>query len=251
MAFLPVYRSWMEKHLNSRSGERERRLAEGHGHAEMLFLEKVWYPAFGEFENLDPEYEVSDFRDGSRFLDFAFIRFPLRLALEIDGYGPHSSKTSRWQFSDSLMRQNYLIIDGWRILRFSYDDVNEKPRMCEQLLQQFMGTWFNGSDRPNQSNMADLLESAVLKLALRTSSALQTKDVCHFLNIQQDKARSILRSMVIKQTLIPAYKGTKRIHGYIVNKDLLNEKLGPCDPHGRQAFPSGSIHNRRHVDATF
>ncbi|MBW7454937.1 hypothetical protein ACFOLF_28745 [Paenibacillus sepulcri] len=76
MAFLPVYRSWMEKHLNSRSGERERRLAEGHGHAEKLFLEKVWYPAFGEFENLHPEYEVADFRDGRAFWILLLSGFP-------------------------------------------------------------------------------------------------------------------------------------------------------------------------------
>jgi very-short-patch-repair endonuclease len=48
-------------------------------------------------------------------------------------------KLSRQQFSDQLIRQNHLIIDGWKVLRFSLDDVKERPRMCEQLVQQFMG----------------------------------------------------------------------------------------------------------------
>ncbi|MBD0383647.1 hypothetical protein ICC18_26575 [Paenibacillus sp. WST5] len=36
----------------------------------------------------------------------------------------------------------HLVIDGCKILRFAYDDVKDKPRMCEQMLQQFMGRYF-------------------------------------------------------------------------------------------------------------
>lgn len=31
---------------------------EGHNHAERLFLEKVWWPAFENFLHLYPEYEI-------------------------------------------------------------------------------------------------------------------------------------------------------------------------------------------------
>lgn len=63
---------FLANHLANREGERYRRLQEGHGHAEQLFLQQVWWPAFGGFTDLHPEYEVKDFRDGTRFLDFAF-----------------------------------------------------------------------------------------------------------------------------------------------------------------------------------
>jgi hypothetical protein len=118
-------------HLLERQGENKRRLEQGIGHAEKLFLEAVWYPAFHEMDGLYPEYEIADFRDGVRFLDFAYLKAGLRLAIEIDGYRAHSADLSRWQFSDSLMRQNHLILDGWKLLRFSYDDIKEKPRMCQ------------------------------------------------------------------------------------------------------------------------
>ncbi|WP_326075629.1 hypothetical protein [Paenibacillus alba] len=92
--------SFLSGHLARRSGERYRRLKEGHGHAEKTFLLHVWWPAFGNFKDLHPEYEVKDFRDGLRFLDFAYLRPPLKLAIEIDGYAAHSSQMSRTQFSD-------------------------------------------------------------------------------------------------------------------------------------------------------
>jgi hypothetical protein len=139
LSFHSVYERWLEANLNSRKGESRRRLEQGLGHAEKHFLEMVWYPAFKEFEGLYPEYEVSDFRDGIRFLDFAYVKAGLQLVIEIDGFRTHSAEMTRWQFSDSLMRQNHLILDGWKVLRFSYDDIKEKPRMCQQLLQQFMG----------------------------------------------------------------------------------------------------------------
>ncbi|MGO4549093.1 hypothetical protein AB4Z29_30325 [Paenibacillus sp. 2TAB23] len=139
MSFHAIHERWLGVHLTEREGESKRRLLQGHGHAEKLFLEAVWFPAFFELEGLAPEYEIADFRDGIRFLDFAYIKNGLRLAIEIDGYRSHAAETSRWQFSDSLMRQNHLILDGWKLLRFSYDDIKEKPRMCQQLLQQFMG----------------------------------------------------------------------------------------------------------------
>lgn len=230
MEFQSAYEQWLDKHVGLRKGENKRRLSQGHGHVERLFLKQVWYPAFRHFEGLHPEYEVADFRDGSRFLDFAYIRFPLKLAIEIDGYGPHTAHNSRWQFADSLMRQNHLVIDGWRILRFSYDDVAEKPRMCEQVIQQFIGSWIGGSGTPAEfstisSGSADIIEAEVLRLALRLDRSLRPEDVCSLLQVRHDKARSILHNMVKKQSLLPAGKGVRRIRCFKVNRERINERI--------------------------
>lgn len=71
MEFEEAYNEFISEHASRRKGERLRRLTEGHAHGEKMFLERVWWPAFGHFQQLHPEYEVYDFRDGSRFLDFA------------------------------------------------------------------------------------------------------------------------------------------------------------------------------------
>lgn len=74
MRFEEEYEKFVHYHLKQRKGERMRRLKEGHGYAEKLFAERVWWPAFEKFRDLHPEYEVFDFKDGHRYLDYAFIR---------------------------------------------------------------------------------------------------------------------------------------------------------------------------------
>ncbi|MFC4769981.1 DNA-binding response regulator [Effusibacillus consociatus] len=108
MTFDEDHSEFIKFHQEKRRGERLRRLKAGHGHAEKLFLQQVWWPAFGQFNHLHPEYEVYDFKDGHRYLDFAYIRPYFRVAFEIDGYGPHGRDLSRWQFSDQCQRQNHL-----------------------------------------------------------------------------------------------------------------------------------------------
>jgi len=56
VTFADAYQAFLEYHLARRSGERLRRLREGHGHAEKAFLELVWWPAFRTFRGLHPEY---------------------------------------------------------------------------------------------------------------------------------------------------------------------------------------------------
>lgn len=76
MEFEDDYSRWLEAHIRARKGEALRRLREGHGHAEQLFLKKVWYPAFRDFAFLYPEYEIHEFKDGQRYLDFVYIKPP-------------------------------------------------------------------------------------------------------------------------------------------------------------------------------
>ncbi|WML23858.1 hypothetical protein [Neobacillus sp. OS1-33] len=54
MGFEEEYQSFMNAHLQARTGERFRRLQEGHNQAEMLFLKQVWWPSFYQFSYLHP-----------------------------------------------------------------------------------------------------------------------------------------------------------------------------------------------------
>lgn len=223
LSFQSVYECWLELHLKKSSGENRRRLEQGHGHAEKFFLEKVWYPAFHQLEGLIPEFEIADFRDGTRFLDFAYLKSGLRLAIEIDGFRTHSSEITRWQFSDSLMRQNHLVLDGWKILRFSYDDLKEKPRMCQQLLQQFMGRSLIGNKKDTSADA--FLELEVLRYASQLQHPIRPTDVIDLLKIKKREAQKLLHRMVLNQALLPAGNGTQRIRCYKVNQEQLHTLL--------------------------
>jgi hypothetical protein len=190
----------MDTHLQARTGERLRRLQEGHNQAEMLFLKQVWWPSFHHFRYLHPEYEVDDFKDGKRYLDFAYIRPAIQICLEIDGYGPHLKDISRWQFSGRLERQNQLVIDGWTVIRFSYDQVKENPRRCQQIVQQVIGRWLG--DELDQTSLS-FLEKEVLRLAIRKGEAISPTEVEKYLKLSDKTVKKVLSQLVDKKMLIP------------------------------------------------
>lgn len=214
----------MQHHVKSRQGEARRRLTEGHGYAEKLFLQQVWWPAFLQFDHLVPEYEIRDFRDGTRFIDFAFFRGQVRLAIEIDGFGSHLQKITRPQFSDQLVRQNHMLLVGWKLLRFSRDDVKDKPRMCEQMIHQFMGKWF-GNNTSGQYGKITVEEREIIRTALRNHRKIKPSDVCSALDVEQQKARSLLRSMLAKGILIPGGRGKQRMHLYLLSPTVSAEEF--------------------------
>lgn len=218
--FTAVHEKWLEEHLSSRDGEKARRLKEGHGHAEALFVKQVWWPAFGNLQYLHPEFEVSDFRDGYRYLDFAYLRKGMQLAIEIDGYGPHLRNASRIQFSDHCRRQNDLITDGWKILRFSYDDVKDSPRYCQQTIQQFLGRWLG---EETQTIDADWREKELLRICLKANRPVTPQHISHHLGITPKTARQWLKHLTAKQWLEPA-GGSTRIRAYrlLLDRDQIN-----------------------------
>jgi hypothetical protein len=199
--FQVAHKDYLAKHKSLRKGTRLKRLNEGIGYAETSFLRYIWWNAIGNFIDLHPEYEVTDFRDGTRFIDFAFIRSSLKLAIEIDGYGPHYTELSRAQFSDQLMRQNHLILDGWLVLRFSLDDIKNRPRMCEQILLQCSGKYLNQM----ATEGADLsyIEKEIIRFANSTDKPITPKDIQKTFHFGQGKAQRILKIMLGKKILCP------------------------------------------------
>jgi very-short-patch-repair endonuclease len=47
-----------------------------------------------------------------------------RLAIELDGFESHGTKHS---FKKDRERQNWLVLQGWTILRFTWDDLRDRP----------------------------------------------------------------------------------------------------------------------------
>lgn len=219
-----AYEGWMERQSKVSKGERRRKLLSNSNYAEKLFIKNVWWPAFGQFISLHAEYEIRDFKDGWRYLDFAFITAGFKLCIEIDGYGTHWRDLNRAQFADQLMRQNHLVIDGWIVLRFSFDDIIEKPRVCQQLLQQIMGKL--GSMKT--TNIVDKLtpsEIVILRLAASLSNPITPHYVVAQLGIHRTTVFRHIRLLVQKGLLIPSRTDVKRVCSYQINKALLPSLL--------------------------
>jgi len=208
-AFETQYAAWMKKQIAASAGERRRRLQE-HGYLEKLLLLNVWWPAVGSFEHLHAEYEVADFRDGVRFLDYAYVRMPHRICLEADGFGPHARHADRHKFSDDLTRQNHLVIDDWRVLRFSADDIEHRPRKCQQIVLQLLGRLFGGSDPYAE---LPVKKREILRHAAYSPTPIRPAEIRELLGVSDKHARILLRELAADGYLEPA-SGVRRFHSY-------------------------------------
>lgn len=212
-----AYKEWVHSHteLRDRSSERRRRLMERDDHGEQLFAYEVWWPVVGSFEHLHPEYEVNDYRDGSRFLDFAYIRPPYRISIEIDGYGTHQRNASRRTFGDDRFRQNQLVLDDWTIVRFSYDDVREKPRQCQQFIQQLLGKLYGVGRVDAMELQLSVNERELLRWAQRLvhNAAFCPKQVEKLLEVSHSTSHKYLHRLLKLELLEQASEG-KRVRAY-------------------------------------
>jgi very-short-patch-repair endonuclease len=55
------------------------------------------------------------------------------LIAEIDGFGPHSSRSV---FQRDRTRQNALVNAGWLVLRFTVDDIRLRPEMVVDVIRK-------------------------------------------------------------------------------------------------------------------
>jgi hypothetical protein len=206
MGFEQAHCTFIEKHTNERAGERRGRLLRGHNYAEKLFLQNVWWPLFESLEQLHPEYEVYDWNRKSQFLDFAFL--PLngaRFGIECDGYQSHIKDMDREKFSYSLNRDTFLTGMGWKMLHFSFDDIQQRPEVCRMLLQLALAPYLARSTAGGEKLLS--AEKELLRLAWQIGRPLRPNDVTDFFQINFRTARKMLSSLSNKGLLQPVAGG--------------------------------------------
>jgi very-short-patch-repair endonuclease/biotin operon repressor len=219
-SFEKVYVRWMEPHLKWSKGERKRKLSEGLGFAEKLFVRSVLWPALSNLENVHPEFEVRDFKDGVRFLDFALLLNGQRICIEVDAFSTHYRDLNRRQFADQLTRQNHLVIDGWHVLRFSLDDIKENPRSCQQLLLHALGKW--GLESKEAFETENPIDLAILKLMRTRDAPVSPTQVALELGWHRVTTATHMRSLLDQGYLVSTSAGKKRIKRYRLNPDHHN-----------------------------
>lgn len=216
--FERAHMTFMEKHVDARSGERRARLLRGHGYGEKLLLQNVWWPVFGNFDLLHPEYEVYDRSRKSYFLDLAFTPPFGQFNLECHGYQSHIKDMDREKFSYSLNRDTFLTALGWKMIHFSFDDIKDRPEICRSLLKLVLGPYVL---HQGGSNSATKTEKDLLLLAWRLGRPIRPIDVCVAWKLNFRTARKLLQGLAHKGWLQPISKGTT-IRYYELNKDTLD-----------------------------
>lgn len=204
MDFEKAHKEFLEHHLTHRAGERKGRLLRGHGYAEKLLLQNVWWPLFGTLESLHPEYEIYDWNRKSQFLDFAFLLPFGRFGIECDGFQSHVKEMDREKFSYALNRDTFLTGMGWKMIHFSFDDVQNRPEVCRMLLQLVIGPYFIRNISVSPASPA---EKDVLRLAWHLGKPIRPKDVANHYEVNFRTARKWLQGLVEKGMLRSITRG--------------------------------------------
>lgn len=217
-AFERAYAQMMERALAESRGERRRRLQEEHGHGEKMLAARVLWPALGSLEHLHPEYEIRDLRGGINFVDYAYMPSrQLELLLECDGFGPHWRDISRWQFDHNEERQNLLLLDEWRMLRFSYDAVMERTARCQQTVMLAMAKWGQVIAGAGGIVRLGVYERAIMHFGFTYHGEKITPSlVAQELDIHRHTAMAYMKSLEEKGLLTPLMSTTGRRIGYTI-----------------------------------
>lgn len=217
LSFEQAHAAFLQSHLNRRSGERKGRLEQGHGHGEVLFLKQVWWPLYGSFEHLHPEYEVLDWRGRPYFGDFAYLPGYLKLIIEIKGFAAHVQEMDRKKYSNELNRELFLQTLGYRVASFSYDDVERRPELCRNLLQTLINRYRAGDQPAERPKFAEM---EVIRYAMGSVQPITTTEIARHFCIDNRTAIKILRSLCSKSWLKPIPSGLgQRIHYYELIRD--------------------------------
>lgn len=220
MTYEEAQRSFIQHHIDSRTGERRGRLERGHGHAESLFLRNVWWPLCGDFRNLHPEYEVMDWRGRSYFTDFAWIMGTVKLIIEIKGFATHVRDMDRQKYCNELNRETFLYAMGYPVISFAYDDVEKNPELCLNMLRMVLSRYqINHAPKTR----AQLAEKEIIRLAIQQVCPIRPKDVEQHLEIDHKTAIVLLKKLCSKGWLTPFYRGNReRIVRYELAHDFIN-----------------------------
>lgn len=106
--------------------------------SEKLFIDEFMYPILGsQIEHVIPQYPFLDSTGRNRRIDFAYIGKTNRLALEVNGETYHAEGIIPGDmFDDNLFRQNEILQNGYKLLRFSYNQLqspNWRPIVTDTL----------------------------------------------------------------------------------------------------------------------
>lgn len=201
MIFEEAHLKFINGHLSSRpEGERRARLERGHRHAEILFLNKVWWPLRGYFEGLHPEYEVMDWRGRSYYADFVWLPGYVKLLIEIKGYSSHVRDMDRQKYCSELNRETFLYAMSYHVISFAYDDVEQRPELCMTLLRMVLGR-YQPAEAP--VSRVQLMEQEVLRLAIQLARPIRPQDVKQHFTIDYRTAVRTLHNLADKGGLLP------------------------------------------------
>lgn len=108
---------------------------------EQEFVESIFYPFAGDngLEYLQVQTPIVEPSGKRRKLDFTLKTNRFNYVIEIDGYTYHAEgalRVSPDYFDDLLVKQNNLVLNNYKLIRFSYNQIMREPGLCVDTLRR-------------------------------------------------------------------------------------------------------------------
>jgi superfamily II DNA or RNA helicase len=88
---------------------------------------------------LRPQCPFTDIDNHSRYIDYALRTRDEKVAFEIDGLFDHlPTEATVAKYEEDLLRQNSLIYQGWRVFRWTDNQILREPERVKQQLELFL-----------------------------------------------------------------------------------------------------------------
>ena len=156
----------------------------------------------GGFDDLHPEYEVPDWRGRSHYADYAWLPCDgtVRLLIEIKGFGAHVRDMDRQKYCNELNRETFLQAMGYIVISFAYDDVEQRPELCMQLLRMLLSRYEPAKAPVSRGALA---EKEIIRLTIQKCGVVRPKDVQEHFEVNVRTATLMLKKLQDKGWLAP------------------------------------------------
>ncbi|GJM81479.1 hypothetical protein HMSSN139_39750 [Paenibacillus sp. HMSSN-139] len=113
----------------------------------------------------------------------------------------------REKFSYALNRDTFLTSLGWKMLHFSFDDIQYRPEVCRMLLNLAVGPYLL-KNQPGLGGSVSAAEREVLRLAWHLGGSVRPRDIAEHDSVNFRTARNRLNRLVDKGRLRPVTSGS-------------------------------------------
>ena len=123
---------------------------------EKEFLEKIFYPEFGDagLDRLRYQQRIyNSMRRCNYYIDFVVNVDGRQFAIEIDGYNYHGRLSAK-EFEKQEERLNEITYQGYELIRFSYSMISGKPNEVRRELRRRINIPYSVSTPPASSSNA-------------------------------------------------------------------------------------------------
>jgi len=139
--------------------------------SEELFVSEFLYPVLGKtnIKYAIPQYPFIDSEGKKRRIDFAIIKDSKKIALEVNGETYHAEGIiPNEMFDDNLYRQNEILNAGYKLLRFSYSQLQSsiwRKRVFEAIRKVI------------QQNLPELISATIIRPNYLQGEVLKALDL--------------------------------------------------------------------------